>query len=98
MRRASSGFRRSISRKSTFGTSKTVVSSIAWASAGYPPSLARAERAGKRLDRPKEMNDLLFAGRVNAMNVDCAFLHNIETLGPRAFAKKVIAFREMFSG
>src|SRR5262249_59139213 len=56
---------------------------------GRVTSFGCERRFGKRFDRAKYMDHLLFPRRTDAMHVNCAPLHDIKSFTAIAFAKKI---------
>ena len=52
-------------------------------------------RFGKRFDRLKQMDHLLFPRRIDPMHVDRALLYDIKSFAAIAFAKKVFPLVEV---
>ena len=57
-------------------------------------AFARRSGFGKGLAGAEDVDDLLFPSRADAVNIDDSALHDIEGFGGRAFAEKVVTFRE----
>ena len=57
-------------------------------------AFARRSGFGKGLAGAEDVDDLLFPSRADAVNIDGSALHDIEAFGGRAFAEKVVTFRE----
>ena len=65
------------------------------ARARLPGSRTRCQgRFGQGFSGAEDVDDLLLAGGVDSMDVDRAFLRDVEALRGSAFAKEVVAFVE----